>query len=85
MNNIKVWARVGVIFNVDKRLFEENPEVAMQEAINSGNAITEGESYIPESEIEKYIDEYGLQIRNREIEVELNGKLTSMEIWKVGS
>ncbi|MBD7970334.1 hypothetical protein [Paenibacillus gallinarum] len=45
----KMWFRLGVEVEVDPELFLIDPEKAINEALESGNAITDGDSYIPDS------------------------------------
>lgn len=44
---MKIWARVGVVFDVDDVVYQTDPQMAILEALYRGKATLNGETYIP--------------------------------------
>lgn len=66
MGKKKIWARVGMTFEVDEQAFLANPEKELARALREETLILDGESYIPENVLE----DYGFDIPG-DIEVDL--------------
>lgn len=63
---LEVFGRVAFKFNVDEEVFKKNPEEAIKQSLNSGNAqINDGDNYLPEPWNEGVINDdvdFGLPI-----------------------
>lgn len=54
----KIWARVGMTFEVDEQAFLEDPEKELSRSLREEELHLDGETYIPSGVLE----EYGFQI-----------------------
>lgn len=44
---MKIWARVGMAFEVDEVIYKADPKLAMLTALHEGKVKLDGETYIP--------------------------------------
>lgn len=58
----KLWGRMGMTIEVDAELWKKDNEAAVLEAIQSGHAKFDGESYFPENVDENDNEEVGLDL-----------------------
>lgn len=66
MGKKKIWARVGMTFEVDEQAFLDNPERELARALREEDLRLDGETYIPEN----VLDEYGFP-SDREVGVDM--------------
>jgi hypothetical protein len=58
---MKIWARVGITFDVNETVWETDPQMAMLTALYEGKAKFDGDTYVPEQPIQ--FDFYDIPIK----------------------
>lgn len=56
MAKVKMWMRAGITIEVDKEAVFADPENALIEAIKRGDFKFDGDSYMPDEELEDHVD-----------------------------
>jgi hypothetical protein len=58
---MKIWARVGITFDVNAVIYQVDPKLAITTALYEGKAKLNGDTYVPEQPVQ--FDFYDIPIK----------------------